>query len=108
MTNRLSAANLVARSAAFARAQRNPRLSPSSSSIIAAGSPRLAFPRRIPAPAERVSGVFRLLERPSLGRSRSPKSAVFNHDRPTPLVLRAGVREPQGSETTLQRKWSKE
>ena len=28
MTNRLSAANLVARSAAFARAQRNPRLSP--------------------------------------------------------------------------------
>ena len=54
MTNRLSPDNLTARSAAFARAlAQAPPLSLSSSPLFTAGSPRLAFPRPIEAPAER-------------------------------------------------------
>ena len=68
--------SLIARSAAFARASVQripPRFLPSCSPFAPAGSPRLAFPHRIGAPAECAPEIFRTLEGRSPERFSPPR-----------------------------------
>ena len=78
-----------------------------SSTLAPSGSSRQVRSSPIAAPSERASETFSVLEGRSSGRFRGPTLAAFNHAPPDPGALRAGVREPQASTPTLQRKWSK-